>query len=110
SLARRTFLERRSDPGTGARCAADAIQPAWESEGSPGTLYRGCSKWRADRVHLPAERKSPTWSEVRLQTRMVRMLNRARRGTHEGGRTCRPGRRLQRRANCAGHLSNTVAR
>jgi len=34
----------------------------------------------------------------------------ARRGTHERRRTCRPGRRLQRRTDCAGHLSNTVSR
>ena len=40
----------------------------------------------------------------------VRTFNRARRGTHERRRACRLGRRLQRRTDCAGHLSHAISR
>jgi exodeoxyribonuclease III len=60
-------------------------------------------------IYLPT-RKSSTRSEVRLQIGLVRTFNRARRGTHEGRRASRLGRRLQRRTDCAGHLSNAISR
>jgi hypothetical protein len=73
---RRALLERRRDPGAGLRPGADPLQLARESWRSPGALYRGGGKWSADHLHLPAERKSSTRSEVRLQIGLVRTLNR----------------------------------
>src|ERR1700746_3496667 len=60
-------------------------------------------------IYLP-NGNPQTRSEVRLQIGLVRTFNRARRGTHRGRRACRLCRRLQRRTDCAGHLSNTISR
>jgi putative transposase len=46
----------------------------------------------------------------RLTADRYRTFNRARRGADEGRGASRLGRRLQRRTDCAGHLSNAVSR
>ena len=39
-------------------------------------VYRGCRRWRLDRVSLPAEWQPAARSEIRLQARLVRSIDR----------------------------------
>jgi hypothetical protein len=91
----------------GVAILAREFDPVLTRSSLPGDLN---DKWCAGHFHLSAERKSSTRSEVRFQIGLVRTSNRARRGTHQGRRACRLGRRLQRRADCAGHLSDAISR
>src|SRR5262249_3115037 len=102
-------LERCGDPGAGFRTSANAIEFTWESKRSQGSLHPGGGKWCADRFDLPAERKSSTRSEIRLQIGLARTSSRAWGGTRESRGAGRLGWRLQRRTDCAGHLSNTIS-
>src|ERR1700688_1022222 len=60
-------------------------------------------------INLPNGSPQP-WSEVQLQTGMVRAFNRARQRPHDGRCARRIGRRLQRCTNGARHLSNAIFR
>lgn len=82
-------------------------------------LRRTNGSWRVDEIYL---RIAGKWTiylpngnpqpgpKFDYKLAWVRTFNRARRGADEGRGAGRLGRRLQRRTDCAGHLSNAISR
>ena len=107
-LARSALLERRRNPAEGRRARRDAQGPAKRPRRLAQPLYRSGHRRSHRRLPVPAERQSPARPEVRLQARLVRAVQRARRDTAEVAPAGDPGGRLQRRADRFRHLQPEV--
>ena len=103
-----------SGPGTAWRSWRAAPSRSWCAarcraiRRHPGALRRGGDRRHPVRVDLPAERQSAARTEVRLQARLVRAPDRARRDAAGERPSGGAGRRLQRRADRARHLSDDL--